>query len=131
MILLQQDSPATLDGSTPTLLVCAVFLIYAFMASGIIFAFGKIFFRNSLPTYLILLLFALLGGAWGVLMHIYGRAYMVADVSHSASSLGKMFSLFSLFTFVNMLVVPLLAVLIANKNRKIRKLEEALKQNTK
>ncbi|HXC06822.1 MAG TPA: hypothetical protein VNZ86_18820 [Bacteroidia bacterium] len=131
MVLLQQETPSTLDSSAPTVLVCTVFVLYALMASGIIYAFGKLFFKKSLPSYLLLLLFALLGGAWGVAMHIYGKQYMIASASSSASSLGKMFSLFSLFTFVNMLVIPGVALIIINKNRKIRTLEEELKNNTK
>jgi hypothetical protein len=127
MIFLQQDSPAVINSAAPTLVVCLVFVLYALMASGIIFALGRIFFRAIVPTYFRLLFFALAGGTWGVMMHLYVRAYMVAESSNSVSSLGKMFSLFSLFTFVNMLVIPVLAIWIAGKNRKIRELKEELK----
>ncbi|MFI5149115.1 MAG: hypothetical protein ACHQRM_05235 [Bacteroidia bacterium] len=131
MVLLQQEATTTLEGSAPTILVCSVFVLYAIVASGIIFGMGKLFFKTSLPSYLLLLLFSLLGGGWGIAMHIYGKQYMIASASSSASSLGKMFSLFSLFTFVNMLVLPLLALFIVSKNRTIRKLEEKIKNNAK
>jgi hypothetical protein len=119
-----------LDGSGPSLVVTALFVFLALAATALAMLCGRLIFRRKSFSFFSILLYAVLGGLMGIFMHLYGTAYLQAKADKSAGSLLQMFSLFSFFTFANMLAVPLVVMALKSRNRKIKELEEELRKKT-
>jgi hypothetical protein len=116
----------SLEGNGPTWIVLGLFVLLSLVAGSVASFIGKIFFRSHPLRYTGFLLFAMLGGLIGIFMHIYATQYLALSKDRNISSLLNMFSVFSVFTFLNMLAVPLFVLLLRSKNRKIKELQEEL-----
>ncbi len=131
MILQTSGHLSFLEGNGPTLIVLALFILLSLAAGGLSLLIGRFLFKLSSFRFYGSLLFAMLGGIMGIFMHIYATRYLSMSRDPDASSLISMFSVFSVFTFINMLTIPLLAMALISKNKKIRALKEELKNQTR
>jgi hypothetical protein len=127
-MLLQTIEPVSfLESNGPTWIVLGLFVLLSLAAGGLALLLGKLLFRTNTLRFYSLHFYVMLGGLIGIFMHLYATHYLSISRDKEISSLINMFSVFSVFTFINMLAIPILAMLLRSKNRKIKDLQEELK----
>jgi hypothetical protein len=124
------DHLSFLESNGPTWIVLGLFVLLSLAAAGLMQLVIKLFFKSVAFRFSSLLFYTMLGGLIGIFMHIYATQYLALSKDKNISSLINMFGVFSVFTFLNMLTIPLLSLLLKSKNRKIRELQEELKNKT-